>query len=440
MLAIEKKNTMNPLLGKIDSQNLKNIIKLFNTNPSQALNNSYREFGKDLTNSTLTEIQDKNLGKPCQKKQSDNLLKKYNSLIKQEEQLKDELIKNEIKTERLRKSTTAVNDKSRPAKSALPLNESNVIVNNDIIAKAIEDSKMKIEDQTEVKENQDTEMKKEETVSLPKILEDIEMNNSFENELKEKPKDPQLVEEYFDDILEYHKEMETKFKSKVTDFSKIQKDVTNRMREILHDWLVEVHLKYRMTPEALYLTINLIDRYLEKKQVRRSKYQLLGVSAMLIASKYEDIYPPEIKDFVYITDYAYTRDEVKEMESDILNTLEYNVTISSQYRFLECYKRLLDLDDTTFFQAQYFLETALVDAEMNKFKYSLLAAAAVYLSAKINKIGACNIMVTGYKEKEIIEVAKQYIYLMVHPKKDLGGVKRKFESEKFNKVGAKNFS
>ena len=66
------------------------------------------------------------------------------------------------------------------------------------------------------------------------------------------------------------------------------------MRAILIDWLVEVHLKFKLVPETLYLTVNLIDRYLEKVEVMREKLQLIGVTAMLIASKYEEIYAPEV--------------------------------------------------------------------------------------------------------------------------------------------------
>ena len=90
------------------------------------------------------------------------------------------------------------------------------------------------------------------------------------------------------------------------------------MRSILIDWLVEVHLKFKLVPESLYLTINLIDRFLEREQVNRQKLQLVGVTAMLIACKYEEIYPPIIKDFVYITDNAYTKEEILEMERKML--------------------------------------------------------------------------------------------------------------------------
>jgi G2/mitotic-specific cyclin-B, other len=79
------------------------------------------------------------------------------------------------------------------------------------------------------------------------------------------------------------------------------------MRAILVDWIIEVHLKFKLLPETLFITVSLIDRYLEKIQIKRNNLQLVGVTAMLIATKYEEIYAPEVRDFVYITDNAYTK-------------------------------------------------------------------------------------------------------------------------------------
>ena len=95
----------------------------------------------------------------------------------------------------------------------------------------------------------------------------------------------------------------------------MQPHINEKMRAILIDWLVEVNLKFKLVPETLYLNIALIDMYLEKAEVVRNKLQLVGVTALLIASKYEEIYPPEIRDLVYITDKAYNKREVSVMTS-----------------------------------------------------------------------------------------------------------------------------
>jgi hypothetical protein len=94
-------------------------------------------------------------------------------------------------------------------------------------------------------------------------------------------------------------------------YMETQPHINERMRAILIDWLIEVHLKFKLVPETLYLTVNLIDRYLERSEVSRPKLQLVGVTCLLIASKYEEIYPPELRDLVYICDRAYTRQDVR---------------------------------------------------------------------------------------------------------------------------------
>jgi hypothetical protein len=129
------------------------------------------------------------------------------------------------------------------------------------------------------------------------------------------------------------------------------KDINKQMRAILIDWLVEVHLKFKLLAETLYVTVSIIDRFLERDSVPRAKLQLVGVTSMLIASKYEEIYAPEIRDFVYITDKAFTKDEIIEMEHRILSKLNFDVTTPSTYRFLERYHRVMAGDSTVFYLA-----------------------------------------------------------------------------------------
>jgi Cyclin, N-terminal domain len=121
--------------------------------------------------------------------------------------------------------------------------------------------------------------------------------------------DPLCATAYVQEMYEHFriKEVTTSVRPEYMDN---QPHINERMRAILVDWLVEVHLKFKLVPETLYLTVNLIDRYLEVEQVSRPKLQLVGVTSLLIASKYEEIYPPELRDLVYICDRAYTRSDV----------------------------------------------------------------------------------------------------------------------------------
>merc|ERR1719287_70227 len=120
-----------------------------------------------------------------------------------------------------------------------------------------------------------------------------------------------------------------------------QEDLTEKMRAILVDWLVEVHWKFKLTSETLFATVHLLDTFLSRKQVKRVKLQLVGVTCMLLAAKHEEIYPPEIKDFVHVTDRAYSREDILEQEVSILNTLQFQLTSPSPLQFLNRFLKLM---------------------------------------------------------------------------------------------------
>ena len=153
---------------------------------------------------------------------------------------------------------------------------------------------------------------------------------------------------------------------------KQQTDINEKIRGILMDWLVEVHLKFKLLTETLFLTVNLIDRFLEFKQILRNKLQLVGVTSMLIACKYEEIYAPDVRDFVYITDKAYTKEEILSMENDMLATLEYNITVPSVLKYLEVYTYYLKLHEMSVTFCKYLLELLLVEYKMPKLIPALL--------------------------------------------------------------------
>ena len=110
------------------------------------------------------------------------------------------------------------------------------------------------------------------------------------------------------------------------------------MRAILVDWLVEVHSKFKLVPETLYLTIDLLDRYLQNEPVKRAKLQQVGVTCLFIWSKYEEIHPPEIADLVYITDRSSSRDDIIATEINILSKfyLGYFLTLNLKLIVIYC--------------------------------------------------------------------------------------------------------
>ena len=100
------------------------------------------------------------------------------------------------------------------------------------------------------------------------------------------------------------------------------------------EWIIDVHRKFRLTPEALYVTVHIIDQFMSKKKIQKSQLHLLGVSTLLIAAKYEEIYPPELRDFLVVSENKFTKEMVLQMEKDILQELQFRITAPSGYRFM----------------------------------------------------------------------------------------------------------
>ena len=185
-----------------------------------------------------------------------------------------------------------------------------------------------------------------------------------------------------------------------------QPNINLRIRAILIDWLIDVHLKYKVAPQTMYIVVNLIDRYLEKKETNRAKLQLVGVTAMFIACKYEEIYPPDLKDFVYITDGAYVKQDVLDMEYKMLKRLEFNITFPTQWSIFEIYKK--KLDDKTFKLAWFLMELYLIDYKTLKFKMSVLAASAILIAIKTLGIYKNDVTkIIGFEENELEECSQE---------------------------------
>jgi cyclin B len=296
----------------------------------------------------------------------------------------------------------------------------NIIINNN----NIENEKNININQTKNQNDEDVEMKIE-----------TENNISINNE-PQKFSNPQNADEYFDDICEELSKNEDKYLVDPQYMSN-QSDINYRMRAILIDWLIEVHLKYKLLPQTMYIAVNLIDRYLEKNETNRAKLQLVGVTAMFIACKYEEIYPPELKDFVYITDGAYVKSDVLKMEVEMLLSLNFDVTFPTQWAIFETYKRKLDLDGKTFNLAWFLMELCLINYKTLKFKMSHIAASAILIASKTMRVYRNNWFYKniGIEEKALEECCKEmidfYNYNATH---NLQAIRKKFSSSKFDEV------
>jgi cyclin B len=192
----------------------------------------------------------------------------------------------------------------------------------------------------------------------------------------------QNVQEYAPEICNRFFEEEICFLPRA-DYMDTQSDITSKMRTILIDWLVEVHTKYNLRTETLHLTINLVDRYLSKQNVMRKRLQLIGVVAMFIASKFEEINPPELQDWVYITDNAYTKDDMLITECAMLNALSFNIMVPTAANFFDLLEKANGCDEKHRWVAQYLLELGLLDTRMVQYKPSHVVSAALLLSNEL---------------------------------------------------------
>jgi hypothetical protein len=195
--------------------------------------------------------------------------------------------------------------------------------------------------------------------------------------------DPLHCTEYVKEIHENLKKREMTGRASPTYMSRIQQDINEKMRVILTDWIVDVHLKFKLQPETLFIAVEIIDRFLDKKVVSRQKLQLVGVVAMLLAAKYEEIYPPEVKDFIYISANTYSRDDILRMERLMFATLDFNLTFPTLHVFLKRALQVSDADIRTQNTAQFLAELSLMEYRMLQHPPSLIGASCVYVANKI---------------------------------------------------------
>jgi len=202
-----------------------------------------------------------------------------------------------------------------------------------------------------------------------------------------------------------------------------------------------VHLKFKLQTETLFLCINYLDRFLQSKAVSRHKLQLIGATALLIAAKYEEIYAPEIDDFVMISDSAFDREQLLQMESLMLTTLEFNVTVPTSLRFAERALRVSKCSTVCANLAQFFAEMSLQDYNMLKYLPSRVAASALYVAQRVAHSGGGTPSwsyalqsETGYSEADMLACARDQLALATRPNPKFNAVRRKYAHKKYLEV------
>lgn len=202
-------------------------------------------------------------------------------------------------------------------------------------------------------------------------------------------KDPLMVAEYAEKINKYLKDRELTTMPKSYMDSHVE--LTWEMRGILIEWLIDIHAKFSLLPETLFLTVNIVDRFLSRRiNWPKGEFQLLGCTAMFIASKYEEIYHRQVPtaDFVTVSEKGFTAREILRTEQTTLRALGYDLSYPNPLNFLRRISKAdsYDIPSRTF--SKYLMEISLVDHRFLEYKPSLIAAAAMYLARLVLKRGA----------------------------------------------------
>lgn len=202
------------------------------------------------------------------------------------------------------------------------------------------------------------------------------------DELEEEFWDVTMVAEYGDEIFEYMRELEVKMMPN-PHYMENQTEIQWSMRSVLMDWLVQVHSRFNLLPETLFLTVNYIDRFLSYKVVSVGKLQLVGATAILVAAKYEEIHCPSLEEIEYMVDNGYTADEILKAERFMLSMLSFELGFPGPMSFLRRVSKADNYDLDTRTLAKYFIELTIMDERFVATPPSFLAAGAHCLSRLI---------------------------------------------------------
>ncbi|XP_013925120.1 PREDICTED: G2/mitotic-specific cyclin-B1 [Thamnophis sirtalis] len=205
--------------------------------------------------------------------------------------------------------------------------------------------------------------------------------------------DPNLCSEYVKDIYNYLKFLEGQ-QSVKADYLAGQ-EITGNMRAILIDWLVQVQMKFKLLQETMYMTVAIIDRFLQVRKTGQSNPPSIGRDSS------------HVTDFAYVTDHTYTSLQIRQMEMKILRSLDFNLGRPLPLHFLRRASKIGEADIEQHSLAKYLMELALVDYEMVHYPPSQISAAAFCLSTKVLEEGEWTPLLqhyTYYTEDTLIPV------------------------------------
>lgn len=155
------------------------------------------------------------------------------------------------------------------------------------------------------------------------------------------------------------------------------------MRGILTDWLIQVHSRFRLAHETLFLCVNIIDRFLSARVVSLAKLQLVGITCMFIAAKVEEIVAPSAQNFLFCADSSYSEAEILQAERYVLKTIDWNLNYPNPMHFLRRTSKADSYNVQVRTIGKYLLEIQCLEWRLIAAPPSLMAAAAIWLARLI---------------------------------------------------------
>jgi len=248
--------------------------------------------------------------------------------------------------------------------------------------------------------------------------------------------DTSMVAEYGDEIFGYMKELEIRMAPNPR-YMDQQQEIQWSMRAVLIDWVVQVHQRFNLLPETLFLTINYIDRFLSCKIVSLGKLQLVGATALFVAAKYEEVNCPTIQEIIYMVDGGYSADELLKAERFMLSMLQFELGWPGPMSFLRRISKADDYDLETRTLAKYFLEITVMDERFIGCTPSFLAAGAhcmARLMLRKGDWGLAHVHYSTYTYSQLRQLLNTMLECCEEPRKHHMAVFDKYTDKRFKRA------
>lgn len=235
------------------------------------------------------------------------------------------------------------------------------------------------------------------------------------------------------------------------DYFPQQTDITPRMRYILIDWIIEVQYKYDYSSLTLWRSANYLDRYLEKNNIERLQLQLVGVTCFFLATKIEERTRAfQVADCIKLTNSAFNKENILQMESQILASLDYDLLGTTIYHFLLRSLSLVKATERISLIANFIAERNLLEADFLLLSPRTFAAACVYVALSIENypnqlVWSSDLTEEVGKERDLIIATRLLIQHMkgprlYMPKRSLDAVYKKYSVPQRQYVAQIDFS